>query len=61
MDVNPLTGIWSFTDSQDTQKKTSIPNFGKIVAADKSTLARIADETRPKNIKVVYLMKCWHL
>ena len=34
---------------------------GKIVAADKTSDARIATETRPKNIKVVYLIKCWHL
>jgi hypothetical protein len=34
---------------------------GKIVAGDKVTTARFATETRPKNIKVVYLMKCWHV
>ena len=33
---------------------------GKIVAGDLSTSARTAAETRPKNIKVVFLMKCWH-
>lgn len=41
-------------------KSTSTLKYGAIVAADKVTLARTATETRPKNIKVVFLMKCWH-
>ena len=40
---------------------TGTTYHGKIVAADKTSSARIATETRPKNIRVVYLMKCWHL
>ena len=41
-------------------KTTASNSYGKIVAADKVSLAKIASETRPKNIKVVFLMKCWH-
>lgn len=40
---------------------SGVESHGKIVAADKITLARVAGETRPKNIKVVFLMKCLHL
>jgi regulator of replication initiation timing len=40
--------------------QTKGANHGKIVAGDKVSNARIATETRPKNIKVVFLMKCWH-
>ena len=45
----------------DIPRNTNNANHGRIVAADKTSSARIATETRPKNIKVVYLIKCWHL
>jgi hypothetical protein len=40
---------------------TDNAQHGKIVAGDKVTTARFTTETRPKNIKVVYLIKCWHV
>ena len=45
----------------DETRITSKLNHGNIVAGDKVQMARIASETRPKNIKVVFIMKCWHL
>ena len=60
------TGEWEphqaiFKNYKDITRTTLGINHGKIVAADKTSDARIATETRPKNMKVVYLMKCWHL
>ena len=44
----------------DNMKTTTSTNLGTILSGDKVHAARYADETRPKNMKVVYLMKCWH-
>ena len=46
--------------AHDYVKTTTSTNLGTILSADKVHAARYADETRPKNMKVVYLMKCWH-
>ena len=50
----------TYEQSYDQMRSTGNAEHGNIVAADKVTLARFATETRPKNIKVVFLMKCWH-
>ena len=54
-------GVYMYDTTIDPVRITSATLHGRIVAADLSTPARTASETRPKNIKVVYLMKCWHL
>ena len=48
-------------DNADVEYSTHGAIHGRIVAADQISDARIATETRPKNIKVVYVMKCWHI
>jgi hypothetical protein len=49
-----------FGTSSSYDGTTKGAKHGRIVAGDKVSDARIATETRPKNIKVVFLMKCWH-
>ena len=51
----------AFRSNYEQTRETSGISHGTIVAADLSTPARIDTETRPKNIKVVYIMKCWHI
>ncbi len=59
--ADPEDDTYMYVSASDQTRTTDSPTHGRIVAADKSTLARTAEETRPKNIKVVYLMKCWHI
>jgi hypothetical protein len=53
-------GDSNFMTATTYDGSTKGAKHGRIVAGDKVSAARIATETRPKNIKVVFLMKCWH-
>ena len=60
-DENDPDKLSAYKTLKDFVRTTASTSHGTIVSGDKVTPARIADETRPKNIKVVYLMKCWHM
>ena len=57
-DYDVVSAYYTVSDASRTTYKL---NHGNIVAGDKVQMARIATETRPKNIKVVFIMKCSHL